>query len=235
MTRRALAWIALVVLATLLAAPLTGCNRSAVGDDVAKLEQQMAQEAEQNTATQPPATQPPATEPGAPTETTEPATEPTSPPATEAPPVATEQPPADAPTTAPQPPAEAPAAAPAPVVTAPGTHVVQAGENLFRIALRYGVSVDALARANSITNAATIYVGQVLTIPGGTTTPGTPPSEPVTTPSSGAATVHVVQPGENLFRIALRYGLDYHELARYNGISNPAMVYVGQQIKIPAR
>ena len=30
------------------------------------------------------------------------------------------------------------------------THVVQPGENLFRIALSYGVSVDALAAANGI-------------------------------------------------------------------------------------
>jgi len=47
--------------------------------------------------------------------------------------------------------------------------------------------------------------------------------------------VHVVQPGENLFRIALRYGLDYNYLASYNGITDPSRVFVGQQIKIPAR
>ncbi|HLA44321.1 MAG TPA: LysM domain-containing protein, partial [Aggregatilineales bacterium] len=32
------------------------------------------------------------------------------------------------------------------------THVVQPGENLYRIALRYGVSVQAIAQANGIAN-----------------------------------------------------------------------------------
>lgn len=225
MTRKALGWMALILIAVLLALPLTGCNRSAVGDDVAKLEQQMAQEAAQNTPQPQPVAETPAAPPEAPAETAQPETPPASPPATEAPPAAGT--PVETPS---QPVVTTPAAEP--VVTAPGTHVVQAGENLFRIALRYGVTVDALAKANNITNAATIYVGQVLVIPTGGTAPT--PSQPVT-PPSGAATVHVVQPGENLFRIALRYGLDYYELARYNGISNPAMIYVGQQIKIPPR
>lgn len=45
--------------------------------------------------------------------------------------------------------------------------------------------------------------------------------------------VHVVQPGENLFRIALKYGLTYTQLAAFNGITNPGLIYVGQQIKLP--
>ncbi len=43
-------------------------------------------------------------------------------------------------------------------------HVVRAGDNLFRIALRYGVSVDALRIANGLTGS-TIYVGQRLHVP----------------------------------------------------------------------
>ena len=45
------------------------------------------------------------------------------------------------------------------------THTVQAGENLYRIALRYGYTVEYLAAINGITNPAAIYVGQVLQIP----------------------------------------------------------------------
>jgi LysM repeat protein len=112
----------------------------------------------------------------------------------------------------------------------PGKHVVQAGENLFRIALRYGMTVEALAKANGITNAALIYVGQVLTIPGGT--PGGTPA-PTPAPPSGGEKVHIVQPGENLFRIALKYNYSQYYLAKYNGIANPALIYVGQVIRIP--
>ncbi|MEO1164568.1 MAG: CAP domain-containing protein [Chloroflexota bacterium] len=43
-------------------------------------------------------------------------------------------------------------------------HTVSAGENLFRIGLRYGVSVDAIMAANNMASN-TIYVGQELVIP----------------------------------------------------------------------
>jgi LysM repeat protein len=43
----------------------------------------------------------------------------------------------------------------------------------------------------------------------------------------------VVQPGDNLFRIALRYNMSYITLARYNNIANPSSIYVGQVIRIP--
>lgn len=46
-------------------------------------------------------------------------------------------------------------------------HVVQRGENLYRIALRYGVSVDDLLRANDIDDPTELEVGRVLRIPGG--------------------------------------------------------------------
>ena len=109
----------------------------------------------------------------------------------------------------------------------PQTHIVQAGENLFRIALRYGKTVEQFAQVNGITNPARIYVGQKLTIPGAEGDGETPPE------SGDGVTTHVVQAGENLFRIALRYNYDYFYLARYNGISNPATIYPGQVIKIP--
>ena len=45
------------------------------------------------------------------------------------------------------------------------THVVAAGENLFRISLKYNVTLQALMQANGITNPNLVYVGQVLRIP----------------------------------------------------------------------
>lgn len=54
-----------------------------------------------------------------------------------------------------------------PVVQPPAqrTHVVQAGENLYRIGLRYGVSWPQIAAANGIPSPYRINVGQVLIIP----------------------------------------------------------------------
>ncbi len=116
---------------------------------------------------------------------------------------------------------------PAPTVAAGGgtVHVVQRGENLFRIALRYGTTVQAIASANGISNPAMIYVGQRLTIPGGSGQPAQP--------GGGSGSTYVVQPGDNLFRIALRFNMSYLALAQYNGITNPAHIYVGQVLRIP--
>jgi LysM repeat protein len=102
--------------------------------------------------------------------------------------------------------------------------VVQRGENLFRIALRYGTTVQAIASANGIANPSLIYVGQTLTIPSSGTEPPSPPA---------GGTTYTVQPGDNLFRIALRYNISYLYLAQYNGIASPSNIYVGQVLRIP--
>lgn len=52
-------------------------------------------------------------------------------------------------------------------------------------------------------------------------------------PASAQERLHVVAPGENLSTIAQRYGLTLGELSSYNGVTNPNMVYVGQQLNIP--
>lgn len=111
------------------------------------------------------------------------------------------------------------------------THVVQRGENLYRIALRYGVSLSALAAANGITNVNHVYVGQRLAIPG--QSGGSPAAQPAS-PSTSSG-VHVVQRGENLYRIALRYGTTVQALAAANGIANTNRVVVGQRLTIPGQ
>jgi len=54
---------------------------------------------------------------------------------------------------------------PVPTPVAAQTYTVAPGDNLFRISLRFNVPLDALMRANGITNSNLIYVGQVLRIP----------------------------------------------------------------------
>lgn len=104
-------------------------------------------------------------------------------------------------------------------------HVVQPGENLYRIALRYGVSVSALAAANGIIDPHRIYVGQRLIIPDSGSAPAS-----LSTSASGT---HVVQRGENLYRIALRYRVSLRALAAANGIVDLNRIYVGQVLRIP--
>ena len=42
--------------------------------------------------------------------------------------------------------------------------------------------------------------------------------------------VHIVQPGETLYAIAWRHGVDYQSLARWNGLANPDFLSVGQRL-----
>ncbi|OGS83519.1 MAG: hypothetical protein A2061_06105 [Gallionellales bacterium GWA2_59_43] len=44
--------------------------------------------------------------------------------------------------------------------------------------------------------------------------------------------VHVVQKGDTLYSVAFNYGFDYHELAELNGIKDPGVIQVGQQIRL---
>ena len=99
-------------------------------------------------------------------------------------------------------------------------HVVQAGENLFRIGLQYGMSWTQVAEANGIVNPNQIYVGQELKIP-------------VNTPGPAPEFTHVVQQGETLFMIAVRYGVPWTAVAEANNIQSPYVIYEGQALIIP--
>ncbi|MDX1613434.1 MAG: LysM peptidoglycan-binding domain-containing protein [Candidatus Promineifilaceae bacterium] len=116
-------------------------------------------------------------------------------------------------------------------------YVVQAGDTLNSVAARYNLTADQLAAANNLTLDAGLVAGQQLVIPVGTGVSEQPAEQPTTeAPTDAPRTteiIHVVQPGENLFRIGLRYGIPYQELAAYNNIPNPALIDVGQEIRIP--
>ena len=53
------------------------------------------------------------------------------------------------------------------------------------------------------------------------------------TGGTGGARVHVVRPGENLFRIALCYGVPLARLAAINRIADVNLIYAGQTLLIP--
>jgi LysM repeat protein len=112
------------------------------------------------------------------------------------------------------------------------THIVQAGENLYRIGLRYGLTVDQLLAVNGLTNPDQVYAGQMLTISGGNGS-AAPPASAVPAPAASTGTTHVVQAGETLFRIALRYNVSLSALTTANQLGSADVIYAGQRLIIP--
>ncbi len=116
----------------------------------------------------------------------------------------------------------------APAAAQQSTHTIQPGENLFRIALRYGVGMDAIARANGITDPTRIFAGQQLIIPNYDPAPAVVENPMIAIEPN----YHTVQRGENLNGIARLYGLTVQQLMQSNNISNPNVIYPGQQLMV---
>lgn len=107
-----------------------------------------------------------------------------------------------------------------PVESATVSYEVQSGDNLTKIAKKYGTTVDEIVRLNNISNPNLIYVGQYLVIP-------TTSNAQVSTDST-----YVVKSGDTLSGIANKFGTTYQKLAEINGLSNPNIIYPGQVLKI---
>lgn len=111
----------------------------------------------------------------------------------------------------------------APSASDPVVHVVRWGESLFLIARRYGTTTSAIVSANNLRNPNYVYAGQRLVIP----TSGS-------SPAAANTSTHVVQRGDRLSTIAVRYGTTVSYLASLNGLRNPNFIWVGQRLRVPA-
>ena len=105
---------------------------------------------------------------------------------------------------------------------------VSQGDTLGSIAQRFGVSVVELQELNEISDPNQIFVGQELQIPASGSG-----SEETETETTTQDKTYVVQQGETLFKIALRFGITLEALEEANNITDPDKVYPGQVLKIP--
>ncbi|MCI0475927.1 MAG: LysM peptidoglycan-binding domain-containing protein, partial [Anaerolineales bacterium] len=107
--------------------------------------------------------------------------------------------------------------------TPSGYYSARAGDTLFSIAARFGTTTDAISSANNLPSNGILYVGWSLKIP----TRATPITQ------SPNRRTHIVQPGEFLARIALRYDITAQAIAYANDLPNDWMIYPGQRLNIP--
>ncbi len=113
-------------------------------------------------------------------------------------------------------------------------HTVRYGEYLSHIAVRYGVSIQAILQANPyIVNPNLIYAGTVLYIPTGYyPDPYYPPPPPYGT-GGYCRYQHYVSYGENLSSISAWYGVSPWAVAQANNLYNLNYIYAGTYLCIP--
>ncbi|MEZ0608953.1 LysM peptidoglycan-binding domain-containing protein [Fibrella sp. WM1] len=126
------------------------------------------------------------------------------------------------------------------------THTVEAGQTYYSISKYYGVTVDELLDANSLSLDNKLSVGQKLSVrnvqpgypvgqpvtvtpPRSTTTTTEEPEAPVTPPAG--PTYHVVAKGETLYSISRQYSVTVEQLVEWNKL--PDMnARLGQKLKV---
>lgn len=122
---------------------------------------------------------------------------------------------------------------PPPPASCPGQiYTVVAGDSLYKIAQKFGTTVDAILRVNpQITDPNKIQVGQRICIPVAGPGPGpTPPPPPAFCPGQ----YYTIVAGDTLYKLAQRFGTTVDAIVRANPqITDPNKLQIGQVICIP--
>jgi LysM repeat protein len=133
-----------------------------------------------------------------------------------------------------------PTAAPRPTLVPPGSPItppppgtaiyqVSRGDTLAAIASRFNTTVPAIVQLNGITNPNRIFAGQRILVP----TSGLPGQLIPPTQPPAVTRTYVVQRGDTLYSISLRFNRSIQAIAAANNIVNFNRIFVGQTLVIP--
>lgn len=100
------------------------------------------------------------------------------------------------------------------------TYIVKKGDSLYKIAAKYGVTVNELKKINNLSSNL-LNIGQVLKIPGKTIDEGSTPS----------GETYVVQKGDSLYSIAKKFDTTVDSLKKLNNL-NSTLIDIGQILVI---
>lgn len=106
------------------------------------------------------------------------------------------------------------------------TYKVKSGDTLSHIAAAKGVSVSNLKKWNNLSSDM-IYVGQKLSIKGGSSSSGSKSSSG----SSSSSKTYVVKSGDTLSHIASRHGTTVSKLKSWNNLSSD-LIHIGQKLSV---
>ncbi|TDM11939.1 LysM peptidoglycan-binding domain-containing protein [Macrococcus lamae] len=116
-----------------------------------------------------------------------------------------------------------------------GTHIVQSGESLSLIAMKYDTTYTKIMELNGLSSYL-IFPGQKLKISGQVTsapvkTPTTHTKTPATSTTTSGGAKYVVQPGDYLSKIAVQYSITVEQLKQWNGLTSN-IIYPNQQLVV---
>lgn len=117
-----------------------------------------------------------------------------------------------------------PAAGSTEPVQQPVIYTVQSGDTLWKIAQKFGTTIDAIVKANNLDPAKYLYIGQKLTIPTAATTSEPPVAQPV---------IHTVISGDTLWKISVKYGTTIDAIVKANNLDPAKYLMIGQKLTIP--
>jgi N-acetylmuramoyl-L-alanine amidase len=111
---------------------------------------------------------------------------------------------------------------------------VQWGDSLSGVAARYGTTVGRLLSLNPRLGNV-LLAGEYIHVcsPCGGTVGGASTAGATTSTSASSSGVYVVQPGDTLTAIAVRYGTTPLAIVNANGLVNPDLVVIGSRLSIP--
>ncbi len=112
-------------------------------------------------------------------------------------------------------------------------HIVKRGETLFNISKVYDVAYDSITKANPFVIPAALEIGSALKIPyNEPIVPAEPKKTQVVLPFEDSLPIHIVKPGETVFRISLLYNIKPADIFALNPGSDIS-IQPGQKLKLP--
>ncbi len=111
-------------------------------------------------------------------------------------------------------------------------YVVKSGDSVSKIAIRFGVTAEAIAKKNKLRNINRLKVGQVLRIP----KPAPKPKvKQAPKPLLAKGTLYKVKNGDSVSKLAIKFGITTEAIVKANKIKNANAIKIGQTLQIPPR